>query len=228
MSKVVGVLGGMGPQATVDFFQKVIDLNLARYDQDHIRLIIDNNPKIPDRSECIINKKRDCLDELINGAKKLEMFGADILVMPCNTAHYYYDEIVKNINIPFINMIEEVAFHIIERYGENKEVGLLASQGTYQSGIYKKILNEHLIEVIEPDENGKQATNEVIYNIKDNNVDINIEKINTVIDRMKYNGINVIILGCTELPIITKELLNGIDYIASTNVLAKKTVEIAK
>src|SRR5699024_10166329 len=110
--KTLGILGGMGPLATVKLFEKIVSLTHANKDQEHIHTIIDSNINIPHRSRYILGNGDDPLNELIKSAKRLENAGADFLVMPCNTAHYFYDKIVAVMNIPFLNMIEETAKYI--------------------------------------------------------------------------------------------------------------------
>lgn len=228
MDKVVGVLGGMGPQATVDFFQKVINYTEAGCDQEHIHLIIDNNPKTPDRTAYILGKGQNPLKNLVSRAIKLQMMGADLLVMPCNTAHYFYDEIVKYIDILFINMIEEVALEIQRKYGSGSAAGLLATPGTYKGGVYKRTLNKYGIKMIEPDDEGKKVIHEVIYKIKEDLDSVNARDIAVVVEKMKEQGVSTVVLGCTELPLIEHHLPRGMDYIDSTAVLAHKAVEKAK
>ena len=97
--KIIGILGGMGPEATADLFYKIIKLTPAKKDQEHLRIIIDNNPKIPDRTKAILYKGENPLPELIKTAQNLEKAGANFIIMPCNTAHYYHHEIQKIINI---------------------------------------------------------------------------------------------------------------------------------
>ncbi len=216
----------MGPQATLDFFQKVLDNTKAVRDQDHIHLVIDNNPQIPDRTRFLLGQGKSPIKQLVNSAVKLQMMGADLLAMPCNTAHYFYDEIVKFIEIPFVNMIEEVAAHIYERNSKIKRVGLLATKGVYSTKIYDGYLSKYGIETIVPEE-GNQAVGETIYTIKK---DINLADptgINNVINGMQAKGAEIIILGCTELPLIMDRYPKGAEYIDTTLVLAKKAVEIS-
>ncbi|MGI6698097.1 MAG: aspartate/glutamate racemase family protein [Clostridia bacterium] len=154
MAKTIGVIGGMGPQATVDFFQKILDNTRVERDQDHIHVIIDNNPQIPDRTAFLLGKGESPLKSLVNSAVKLQLMGADLLAMPCNTAHYFYDEIVKFVDIPFINMIDEVAAGIrAKNLGVNR-VGLLATKGVYSMGIYSRYLQKYGIEAVIPPEEG--------------------------------------------------------------------------
>ncbi len=228
VDKVVGVLGGMGPQATVDFFQKVIDMTPVKGDQDHIHLIIDNNPKTPDRTACILGKENNLQKVLVSAAVRLQLMGADFLVMPCNTAHFFYDEIIKYIDIPFVNMIEEVAIEIKSRYGSGTTACLLATPGTYEGRVYERMLYKYGINMVVPGEKEKKIVYDAVYGIKEGLSKIDIRELCTVVNQMKERGVPVIILGCTELPLIQKDLPRGIDYVSSTDVLARKTVELAK
>jgi aspartate racemase len=102
--KTIGMIGGMGPLATVHLFERIVLRTKAEKDQDHIRIIIDNNTNIQDRTKAILGYGESPVKELVGSAKMLEKSGADFLIMPCNTAHYFIDHIKKNIKIPFINM----------------------------------------------------------------------------------------------------------------------------
>ena len=136
--KTVGILGGMGPEATVDFMHRIINLTPAKDDNDHIRMLIDNNPKVPSRIKSIIEGKgEDPTPHLIEMAQQLENQGADFLVIPCNTAHYYYDKIVSHISIPVLNMVDLTVENIIVDLPEIKKVGLLASTAVLIINLYK-------------------------------------------------------------------------------------------
>jgi aspartate racemase len=228
MTKTIGVIGGMGPQATVDFFQKILDNTRVERDQDHIHAIIDNNPQIPDRTAFFLGKGESPLKSLVNSAVKLQLMGAELLAMPCNTAHYFYDEIVKYIDIPFINMIDEVAAGIRAKNPSVKRVGLLATKGVYSMGIYSRYLQKYGIEAVIPSEEGKEVISSTIYTIKKDLSLVDPSGINKVIEDMIKDGVDTIILGCTELPIIVDKYQRGPDYIDSTAVLAKRAVEMAR
>ncbi len=227
MTKTIGVIGGMGPQATVDFFQKILDNTRVERDQDHIHAIIDNNPQIPDRTAFLLGKGESPLKSLVNSAVKLQLMGAELLAMPCNTAHYFYDEIVKFVDIPFINMIDEVAAGIRAKNPSVKRVGLLATKGVYSMGIYSRYLQKYGIEAVIPSEEGKEVISSTIYTIKKDLSLVDPSGINKVIEDMIKDGVDTIILGCTELPIIVDKYQRGPDYIDSTAVLAKRAVEMA-
>ncbi|RKD27525.1 aspartate racemase [Caminicella sporogenes DSM 14501] len=199
--KTIGILGGMGPLATADLLKKIITLTDANGDNEHIPVIVDNNTQIPDRTEYIINSGKDPTDYLIRSALRLEMMGADVIVMPCNTAHYFYDEIVKYIKIPFINMIEETAKETKKLYPKVKKVALLATEGTNKSKIYDKVFSRYDLEIIKPDDCEQKYVTELIYSIKAGKYNIELKNFKNVLYKFKNNNIDVFILGCTELPV---------------------------
>ena len=227
MTKTIGVIGGMGPQATVDFFQKILDNTKAERDQDHIHVIIDNNPQTPDRTEFLLGVGESPLKSLVNSAVKLQLMGADLLAMPCNTAHYFYDEIVKFVDIPFINMIDEVAAGIRAKNPTAERVGLLATKGVYSMGLYSRYLKKYGIEAVVPSEEGIEIVGKTIYAIKKDLSVVDPAGINGIIEDMRTEGVDTIILGCTELPLIVNKYPKGPDYVDSTAVLAKRAVEMA-
>ncbi len=227
MERTVGVLGGMGPEATADFFQKIIKLTPAGSDQEHLRIIVDNDPKTPDRTGYIVGNGEDPTNVLIERAIKLKLMGAELLAMPCNTAHYFYDEIVKYVDIPFINMIEEVAEEIKARHGKGVKVGLLATLGTYKAKVYEKVFDKHGIDIIIPGDEGKKDVYELIYKIKEDLNKADTDGISRVVKDLKSRGAIAIILGCTELPLVEASLPKDMEYIDATSVLAKKVVEMA-
>jgi len=125
LEKIVGVLGGMGPEATLDFFAKVIALTAANRDQNHLRIIIDNNSKIPDRTKAILTKDETLVPVLVETAKNLEKAGVEFIVIPCNTVHYFYDDLIKEVSVPVLHMIREITNAIRTSLPNCKRVGLL-------------------------------------------------------------------------------------------------------
>ena len=140
MNKTIGIVGGMGPLATCDLYQKIIQVTQADKDQEHVRVCIDGNTRIPDRTAAILHKGRDPLPQMIKSAVRLEGMGADVLIMPCNTAHYFYKKLLPFVDIPFLNMLEETADAAV-KMGITK-AGLLATDGTVKSGVYEKAFQE--------------------------------------------------------------------------------------
>ncbi|WP_034868379.1 aspartate/glutamate racemase family protein [Clostridium lundense] len=230
MSKTVGILGGMGPKATADLFNKIVDFTEAESDQENIHILIDNNVSIPDRTSFILGKGENPIAELVETAVRLRNNGAELIIMPCNTAHYFYDKLVEAVEVPFINMIEEVEKYIFNQYGKCK-VGLLATLGTYQGKVYEKYCGKYGIEIVTPSEDGKVKLLDLIYRVKAGERNFSLDYINDILKEFRNQNVNVIILGCTELPLVfdsLKKELRDLDFISSTDILAKKTVEIAK
>lgn len=229
-SSVIGIIGGMGPMATLDLFHKIVINTPANCDQDHAHLIIDNNTKIPDRSSYILNGGDNPATEIFNSACRLLDSGADVLIMPCNTAHYFYDTVkekidekYKDISYRFINMIDETA-KFIQSSG-CKEAYLLATKGTYQSMIYQDALMKYGIPMEEPDETIKDVIMKVTYNYKEGINHYYEDELKRIVEAAKFQGEIEIILGCTELPIIFKELDLLDNTIDPTEILARSALE---
>ena len=136
MRKTIGILGGMGPLATCDLFSKITQITDASCDQEHVRICIDSNTEISDRTNAIIHHGKDPVPEMVKSAVRLQGLGADVLIMPCNTAHYFYDRILPFVDIPFLSMIDETAKVISDR--GLRKIGLLATDGTLQTAVYEK------------------------------------------------------------------------------------------
>jgi len=227
--KVIGILGGMGPEATIDLFYKIIKFTPAEKDQDHLRIIIDNNPKIPDRTAAILGKGEDPLPALRETAQSLEKAGADFIIIPCNTAHYFLPSIQESVKIPILNMIEETAKETRERIPQIQKVGLLASAGVYKTKIYHQHFKKYNIEVISPEEKDKEKVMKVIYAVKAGNLSEEVKKnIIPISQKLIDRGAEAIIAGCTEIPLILKEGDISIPLIDPTQVLAKIAVQKAK
>jgi aspartate racemase len=222
--KTIGIIGGMGPLATVDIFERIVRYTHAQCDQEHIHILVDNLPQIPNRSEHILHDGESPLKYLVRSALRLEMMGADVLLMPCNTAHYFYDDIVKFINIPFINMIEETAKATACEYHEAVQMMLLATEGTCRSGIYEKEFSKYGIQLAIPDEEQQKQITDLIHSIKHGNRKIDPAGIESVLESMKRRGTELFILGCTELPLAFGILNIREKYIDPTDVLARCAV----
>ena len=227
--KIIGILGGMGPEATIDLFYKIIKSTPAEKDQEHLRVIIDNNPKIPDRTTAILGKGEDPLPALQETARNLEKAGADFIIIPCNTAHYYISQIQESVNIPILNMIEETAKETQQRTPQIKKIGLLASMGTYKMEIYHQHFKKFNIEVISPEEKDKEEVMKVIYAVKAGDLSEKVKKnIIQIAQKLIDKGAEAIIAGCTEIPLILKEGDVPVPLIDPTQVLAKMAIKKAK
>jgi len=227
--KIIGILGGMGPEATIDLFYKIIKFTPAEKDQDHLRIIIDNNPKIPDRTAAILGKGEDSLPALKETAQNLEKAGADFIVIPCNTAHYFLSSIQESVNIPVLNMIEETAKETKKRIPQIKKVGLLASIGVYKSEIYHQHFKKFNIEIISPEEKDRGKVMKVIYAVKAGDLSEEVKKnIIQIAQKLVDRGVEAIIAGCTEIPLILKEGNVSVPLIDPTQILARIAVQKAR
>lgn len=227
---MVGVIGGMGPEATVDFMMKVIRSTPAQRDSDHIRMIVDNNGKIPSRIEAILGNGVSPVDELIDIAKRLERYGVDFLVIPCNTAHYYYDEVKRAVNIPVLNMIHLTRKRVLKQLPGIKRVGILASSALLSTNLYQEIFQAVGIEIIVPMESIQKSLMEVILAVKKGEVtEHHFGVVKIAIEELFERGVGGVIIGCTELSVLTDKITNTpVPLFDSSLILAEETVKLAK
>ncbi len=206
MKKSIGILGGMGPLATADLFTKIVLSTRAENDNGHIRVFMDNNPAIPDRTAAILSGGIDPLPAMAGALKSLEACGADCVVMPCNTAHYFLPRLKELTSLPFISILEETAKACAACF-PGKTAALLGTTGTYATGIYDGPLGENGISYITPDEQGRAALMELIYAVKAGR---DIESMRGLFENtlgaLRGRGADYFILGCTELPIVAGAL----------------------
>jgi len=227
--KIVGVLGGMGPEATVDFFAKVITLTAAKRDQNHLRIIIDNNPKIPDRTEAILTKDETLVPILVETGKNLEKAGAEFIAIPCNTVHYFYDDLIKEVAVPVLHMIREVTNTIKTSLPNCKRVGLLATTGTVTSRLYQKECQKVGVEVLVPDSQGQAKVMEAILRIKSGSSKASArEAILKEANQLLERKAEALILGCTDIPLVIKVNDFPVPVFDSNQVLAEATVKFAR
>lgn len=225
MKKTLGIIGGMGPLATVKLFEKIVLLTDAPSDQEHLRILIDNNTTIPDRTRYILGNGEDPRPYLIDSIKKLEGIGAEFLIMPCNTAHYFYEDINKYSNIPFINMVEETAKCILEDYKNIKNIGLLATEGTYTGNIYDNVFNKYNLNIIRPSSQCRKYVMDFIYNIKSGIKNIDLSDFNLALDELKSLGTEVFIMGCTELSVALDLYDFEGEFVDPLEIISKRAIE---
>jgi aspartate racemase len=204
----VGIVGGVGPAATVDFMQKMIGRTHAHRDQDHIKLLVEHNPQIPDRTEHLLGGGEDPTVSLYATCKKLEAGGADIIAIPCNTAHAFVERIERRLQVPIVHMPEVTAAHLRARFPGLREVGVLATTGTLASGVYAAALNKHGLQQVAPTAQSQARVMDAIYGargVKAGYTDgICIEDLNAALDDLLARGVRVVLLGCTELPLLLR------------------------
>ncbi|MBW2615700.1 MAG: amino acid racemase [Deltaproteobacteria bacterium] len=228
--KVVGVIGGMGPEATVDLMGRVIKATPAEDDIDHIRMVVDNNPQVPSRIKAIIEGTGEspapCMAQM---ARNLAASGADFLVIPCNTAHYYYDEVCSAVDIPVMNMIDVTVETVLNENASIRTVGLLASKAVLLTGLYTKPFKGKGIDVIYPSPELQDLLMASVRKIKTGKYDIgDREVLQSAAEELVRKRSEALIVACTELSIICDGLDAGVKVYDASQVLAESIVRMAK
>lgn len=198
--QVLGILGGMGPAATVEFYRRVTDAVPARTDQDHPRIIIDSNAKVPDRTAALLDGGPDPTPELLRSAGTLEAAGVDVIAIPCNTAHAYLASIREHVTIPVLDMVELT----IAATPAEGPIGLIATSGTVEIELYQRAFATRDIEVLVPTP-GEQATvMDAIGRVKAGDVDGARAPTDTAVAALAAQGAVAIVLGCTEFSVLAR------------------------
>lgn len=225
--KTIGIMGGMGPMATVDLMKKIILATPASKDQEHIPMLVDNNSQIPDRTKAIMGQGASPAPEMVKTAKRLMMAGADFIIIACNTAHYFLPEILPQISIPVLSIIDVTTNSALEK--GFKSVGLLATTGTVSTGLYQKKLEASGIQCITPPTDKQHLIDDMIYQgVKANNENYDTRAVKELLAEMQNAGAEAFILGCTEVPVaVSMYKLQG-EFIDATDELAKAAVKFAK
>jgi aspartate racemase len=229
MLKTVGILGGMGPEATAEFYRQLVEETPADCDQEHVPTIILSDPRVPDRTEYILGTGESFLPKILRMAKELESFGADFIVMPCNTAHLFWKELSDAVGVPVLNITEETVVEIdrvIHRRGA--QIGVLATVGTLRTDLYQKALSKCGLTPLLPAEPIQQEIHETIKwikaNVKRNESKSRIEQ---AIESLSREGAEGVILGCTELGLVGDTQV-GIPVFDSLRILARAALREAQ
>jgi aspartate racemase len=227
--KIAGVMGGMGPDATVDFMAKVVALTDSGRDQDHVHMIVDQDPSVPNRQVAIREGTSGVTEALGAMAKRLEDAGADFLVLVCNTAHVFLDGVHAQTSIPFIHLIDESVKEIDRVCPDAKVVGVMATDGCLATNIYQEAITASGRESLEPEGEDLTELMRLITEIKSGNKGEDIaDAMRALAEVMVEKGADVLISGCTEIPIVFEGENCSVPVVASTYVLAERTLELAK
>ncbi len=234
---VIGILGGMGPEATFNCFGKLIKNTPANSDQEHLRIIIDNNPKVPDRTRAILGHGDSPLPVLIKGISSLKNAGADFVIIPCVTVHYFLGELQKNAVLPVLSILDAVSGHIKDKHSQLKTVGLLGTDGTIKSSIFQKRLAAEGINTVVCNDKYQQQVMRAIYDIKrqkpactQTETHNQAEIKSSLIEAAGYLislGAQGIIAGCTEIPLALEQSGIKVPYFDSLLILARSAIRRA-
>jgi aspartate racemase len=234
MTKVIGILGGMGPEATLDCFGKIIKNTQAKTDPEHLRVVIDSNPGIPDRIAAILGDGESPVPALIEGCHGLEKAGADFIIIPCVTVHFFLPQIQAESPLPVLSIIDAVAEGIHRDFPETNTVGLLGTIATVESGLFQKRLAQEKVHTLVPDSAQQLKIVAAIKDIKDTRpsrtqseitTDL-IEAARSLVDR-KPHGADAIIAGCTEIPLALGQEHLPVPYFDSLTILARAAIRRA-
>ena len=226
--KTLGILGGMGPMATAYFMKNIIDMTEASTDQEHIDMLVYNNATIPDRTKYILDRTAENpIPYLQRNAKKLEEAGVDFIAMPCNTAHFFFEEIQKSVSVPVLHIVKETVEYIAKRDNKCKKIGILATKGTLASGVFEDFCKQNGLEAVLPTKAVSNMLMDIIYNKVKVGKKVSVAEFLGVIEDMKDDGCDAVILGCTELSVIKSDLqLNRYDIVDSLDVLSRRVIEL--
>lgn len=233
--KVLGIIGGMGPLATSTFYNMIIDKTDAECDQDHINMILLNHATMPDRTAAIKEGNGEIIKEkLYRDAKYLEESGACCIAVPCNTSHFVLGEVAEQVNIPIINMIEEGVLKVIrteaQKGVEQKDikVGIMATDGTIQFGLYHKECEKKGLTPVEPDPEVQKVVMKIIYEGVKVGKPVDPADFYFVANHFKEKGCNCVLLACTELSVLKVQRDLPDYFVDAMEALTEKAVELCK
>jgi aspartate racemase len=224
MAKTIGIIGGMGPAATIDLLEKIYATFSAHYDQQHVRVLADIDPGIPDRTEAVLsNRRQEIVAHLLRNAKGLINQGADLLAMPCNTAHAFIGDLERELSVPFVNIVNVTVEHI--KGLSSGTIGLMATDGTLAARLYIGQLEAQGVRVIALDSAHQAALMRAIYAFKSGDIAFSTETVIHIHRMLLSMGADWVVAACTELPIMLAGQQRVID---PTRLLALQLVNLAK
>ena len=231
MEKIVGILGGMGPEATVLVFQKILQHTPAAKDQEHLRILIDNNPKIPERLPAIMGNGPDPVPMMVLSAEALARAGADFIIIPCVTAHYFLRQLREKAALPILSMLDEAAAVVRSSQSGIRKIGLLAAEGTMKAGIFRERFDQDGVETIIPEGEDRLEAQNLIFKIKDTRTKHNRKEIASrfgeIGERLIRGGAEAILVGCTEISVAVDPESFSVSGYDALDILAKAAIRKA-
>lgn len=232
LPKTIGILGGMGPEATLLFFKKLLINTKATKDQEHAPLIIYNDPQIPERLPAIEGKGANPLPMLVKGLYSLKHAGADFVVIPCVTVHYFLPQLEKKRILPIISIIEATISHIKKNYDFINCLGLMAALGTIKTELFQKELTKQKISTLISDEDDLQIIQKNIFAIKNTTATLKDRKkirreLIKIGQKLIKRGAQGIIIGCTELPAVLTSDCFDVPVFDVLDILARTALQRA-
>ena len=229
----IGILGGLGPYATLDLFEKILRCTPAKSDQEHLHIIIDNNPRIPDRTAALLHGGPSPLPAMLESALRLQQAGGQVIVIPCNTAHAFVPDLQRRLQVPILNMIEACRAAILRRLPEIQRIGLLATSGTVRSGVYAKTLDAAGIQTLCPSSSSQESlVMQSIYGPEGIKAlggknPLARRQLLQAAKELIAAGAEALILGCTEIPLVIGQSDFDIPCFDPSQILAQAAVNKA-
>jgi len=223
-----GILGGMGPEATIDFWRSVLRVTGAGADQDHLEVVVVCDPGIPDRTAAICSGGKDPTESLLRAARRCVVAGADFLVVPCNTAHYFLPAVQAALDVPVVNMIKEVARRLLRLEPTPETVGVMATSGTLKAGLYQAVGTEAGWCSVLPTAVEQEGVMRAIYAIKAGQIEAARPVLARVALHLAERGAQAVVAGCTEIPLgLQPGDIPAVQLVDATSVLAEATLGYA-
>ena len=222
--KTLGILGGMGPEATSNFFDLIIRNTAAGKDQEHVPVIIRSDPRVPDRTEAILHGGESPIPMLRAGMKVLRRAGADIMVMPCISAHYFLRDVVARENVAFVNLLDETRRYAMAAVPGIRMIGLIATTGTVRSGIVRDAFAGTGIEIIVPGEDQQEKVMEAVYGKRGIKAGFTTGRSRRLIlgiaRSLVRRGAEAVMAGCTEIPLVLRQEDLAVPFIEPMRIAA--------
>ena len=228
MKKTIGILGGMGPEATAYFFTLIIRSTRAETDQEHIPVVIYSHPEVPPRTDAVLGEGPSPLPFLLEGVRVLKVAGADFIVMPCVTAHHFYNQIMTEVRVPFLNLVDETILYALRKVPEMKKAGLISSTGTLKSRLFHEAFAREGVEIVEPADEEQAQVMEAIFGKDGIKAGFTSGKSKEIIHNTAQTligrGAEAVIAGCTEVPLVLKEGDIDVPLIEPLQILAEVSI----
>ena len=224
MTKRLGILGGMGPAASAEYITRLIQQTQANCDQEHIPFVLWNEPRTPDRSTSLRNGDDLPLPYLLQGIQVLKDAGCNFIVIPCNTAHFWYDELIK-FRVPIIHIVDSVAYSLCDADVDSGTIGVMGTQATIELGLYQNHLTDWNC-IVPSQEEMNNIVQPAIDLVKAGDMIKSHAMLMSVVDSLITRGAKAVVLGCTEIPLAIRENnQNGIPLINSIDSLVKAAIK---